>query len=88
MKIRIVSSLLQAYRDQLFIRWLNLLRKTSPTLHLSYYNKPGRKLKDNKGLINTIKDGITMIILIHKLVSKHSLRISTFQSQEAKFAKL
>ncbi|KAF0985419.1 hypothetical protein HZS_6302, partial [Henneguya salminicola] len=23
---------------------------------MSYYNKPGRKLKDNKGLINTIKD--------------------------------
>ncbi|KAF0986697.1 hypothetical protein HZS_5211, partial [Henneguya salminicola] len=27
---------------------------------MSYYNKPGRKLTDNKGLINTIKDGITI----------------------------
>ncbi|KAF0985291.1 hypothetical protein HZS_6499, partial [Henneguya salminicola] len=27
---------------------------------MSYYNKPGRKLTDNKGLINTIKDVITI----------------------------
>ncbi|KAF0986163.1 LOW QUALITY PROTEIN: hypothetical protein HZS_5386 [Henneguya salminicola] len=70
MKIRTLSSLLQENEPN--------------ATFMSYYNKPGRKLTDNKGLINTIKDVITIDNSYTQVSNKTQLENINFSKQNLK----
>ncbi|KAF0985318.1 hypothetical protein HZS_1611, partial [Henneguya salminicola] len=52
-----------------------------------YYNKPGRKLTDNKGLINTIKDVITIDNSSTQVGIKTQLENMNFSVSRSKICK-
>ncbi|KAF0991544.1 hypothetical protein HZS_1040 [Henneguya salminicola] len=55
---------------------------------MSYYNKSGRKLKDNKGLINTIKDVNTIDNSYTQVGIKTQLENINFSVSRSKICKV
>ncbi|KAF0985739.1 hypothetical protein HZS_4054 [Henneguya salminicola] len=55
---------------------------------MSYYNKPSKKLKDNKGLINTIKDVISIDNSYTQVGIKTRLKNINFSVSRSKICKV